>query len=1040
MRKHFKLLAFATALLTLAACADEDVMTPQQARDNSPESNAITFGAYSGKSRTTRAGATSGSNYMNTAKLKTQGFGVIAYYTAKDTYGQYRKASQTPTDIYKDEAARETGSSTNSTANDYFPNFMYNQKVIFSEVGKEVDGTTANNYDGNITGWAYTPIKYWPNENNNSDGQVDDLGDGGLTDGKATEGNNAGRVSFFAYAPWVELSETALTGRGITYINGSNKLTENDKGNLYKGDPYVTYEIPQNNEGFVDLLWGTQMKGTASENVVEDPTPGVKSEAENLVPWPENATLYKKEILKNYTMNADLTKQKTSGSVGFLFKHALGILGGSSETTTNEPKDKDYQWGFRVVLDNDKDGAIQGGLKGKETVVLIEYVKVDAISYADVDHDGVLDEDEKTNVVTSHVADFNLATGKWDIQYYDASVSSSSRMTRAPQGSSSTAVHQYQYIVPKTSGVDPLGKTVDSWNSFPTNAFYLNTTLHEVKTAPTATNGIFHAATSEEDTDKAWIGHSSHNGVLNTTKNLYDESADYDPLVFFPGTFPELTITVKYVVRTKDTNLSKGYSEVVQEITKKLTFEEAIQLNKKYNLLMHLGLTSVKFTAQVDDWDDLNDGNRDDDGTGTGTSIRITDDVYAPQNVGGGSMNDGITENITLDYSVAATSVAVSGLVSGQTYTINKTGNNWPTSGTGGAQLDVTYATTKTQNNNSSSAATFTAAGSTEIIYITGMPQSTSNKTYSIKVTGPYKDSSNDTQQGGEKTFTITKEAAPLVLTAHEAIIPANGTTINIDATTPNGTKVKIANATDVTITPSGGTINVDTDGLITITGLSANTSDYNVIYEFTVKSGEQTETIKVAQAPAVEKMYTFTSYSSKDATSKLSEGRVRFKAAKTLTIAGVSTPCNEVKVLYNSVTEFIGNTYYVIATEPVNETTRTQLYTADGKATGMWVTITYLSDTYSFKAYSASSGGTEWSTGKVKLTGNHKINVQNNWCQEVEVTENSVDGWVGNKYYVVVSAVTGTSRYRLWEDTGGAQLTGTSPAIYVAISDVESE
>ena len=99
MRKHFKLLAFATALLTLAACADEDVMTPQQARDNSPESNAITFGAYSGKSAT-RADVGGYTGSMTNDLLKGQtpstttltqelanksGFGVFAFYTGTDT-------------------------------------------------------------------------------------------------------------------------------------------------------------------------------------------------------------------------------------------------------------------------------------------------------------------------------------------------------------------------------------------------------------------------------------------------------------------------------------------------------------------------------------------------------------------------------------------------------------------------------------------------------------------------------------------------------------------------------------------------------------------------------------------------------------------------------------------------------------------------------------------------------------------------------------------------------------------------------------------
>ena len=83
-------------------------------------------------------------------------------------------------------------------------------------------------------------------------------------------------------------------------------------------------------------------------------------------------------------------------------------------------------------------------------------------------------------------------------------------------------------------------------------------------------------------------------------KNVYaTESA---PLLFLPGSKPSLKFTIEYVVRTKDTKLAKGYTEVWQRITKTVTFTSAVQLNKQYNIAMHLGLTSVKFNASVSAW------------------------------------------------------------------------------------------------------------------------------------------------------------------------------------------------------------------------------------------------------------------------------------------------------------------------------------------------------------------------------------------------------------------------------------------------------
>ena len=86
--------------------------------------------------------------------------------------------------------------------------------------------------------------------------------------------------------------------------------------------------------------------------------------------------------------------------------------------------------------------------------------------------------------------------------------------------------------------------------------------------------------------------------------NVYASAAnETQPILFIPGTRPELEVEIEYVVRTKDTKLANAYTEVTQKIKKTVTFGSAVEINKYYKLVIRLGLTSVKFDATVSDWD-----------------------------------------------------------------------------------------------------------------------------------------------------------------------------------------------------------------------------------------------------------------------------------------------------------------------------------------------------------------------------------------------------------------------------------------------------
>lgn len=176
-----------TALLLVTGCSKSEVVTTyeqevakqeyvkqqptQQEVNNSPV--PVVFDASIGEQATTRTVT------PEEALLRSNGFGVFAYYTDNGTYNP-------------------------STSK---PNFMYNQKVEWDDA------------------WKYTPIKYWPNEKGSEESE-------GRTD----------RLTFYAYSPHVPVvSQGAIQGEasGSTGLDGGIIAIS---GNDYAGGPYITYK------------------------------------------------------------------------------------------------------------------------------------------------------------------------------------------------------------------------------------------------------------------------------------------------------------------------------------------------------------------------------------------------------------------------------------------------------------------------------------------------------------------------------------------------------------------------------------------------------------------------------------------------------------------------------------------------------------------------------------------------------------------------------------------------------------------------------
>lgn len=159
MKKKLFLGLLAAAAVSFTACQKDEVISEV------PQDQAIEFGTYVGRDAMTKG------SIVELDEVETNGFGVYAYYTEESAFS-------TPSAL---------------------PNFMNNTQVTF-----------------NNTNWVYSPLKYWPNENNH-------------------------KISFFAYAPY-DANKT---------LSGTNY------------SPTITYKVDNDITKHTDILYA---------NAVEDQT------------------------------------------------------------------------------------------------------------------------------------------------------------------------------------------------------------------------------------------------------------------------------------------------------------------------------------------------------------------------------------------------------------------------------------------------------------------------------------------------------------------------------------------------------------------------------------------------------------------------------------------------------------------------------------------------------------------------------------------------------------------------------------------------
>ena len=572
----------ATAALALASCTNEVDFTQESLQAQNEVPTAVQFGTYLGRTATTRA--TQAQDYSSgpignaddatnsVVSLAKAQFGVFGYYTGAKNYR---------------ENYNTWGTGTWKTDNtNKYPNFMYNEHLIWSTSDP-------------ASMWIYSPVKYWPNGNDKANSASDPS--------NTAEQNAEAKVSFFAYAPYMEEGTTATTGTdipasvtakdvktpktitvsGSSVSNGIVAISDNTSPT----DVWVKYVMPVANENSaVDLLWGIRGQKKYQE------TDGTDNEVEHLT---------------DNIYNTDLTKQVTSERVKFLFKHALTKIGGVTATSTESVDGQPSSCAFKVVVDVDKNSDASAGQSAQttyfaedftnaKTLVTLKAVKIRDLASVVADNDVTEITSGTSNILKSGW--FDIESGTWSV-------------TNAEQGAT------YKVVAENSTTADA---------NLNDETYSLNVKIKEIGAKKYDVSGDGKAL---ESGNASWDTSANPVGVTTTATDVF-ANENVPGLLLIPGGSQDIYITVTYVVRTADPKLAAGFSEVEQTITNKVSLS-SLSSNKYYTIIMHLGLTSVKFAAVVADWASNNATEYDEDGNVVEPTTPTANEevIWLPSNV-----------------------------------------------------------------------------------------------------------------------------------------------------------------------------------------------------------------------------------------------------------------------------------------------------------------------------------------------------------------------------------------------------------------------
>ena len=303
-------------------------------------------------------------------------------------------------------------------------------------------------------------------------------------------------------------------------------------------------------------------------------------------------------------------------------------------------------------------------------------------------------------------------------------------------------------------------------------------------------------------------------GVTNTTVSLF---ASNQPFYVIPTGEP-LEIEIVYDVETADPNLATYLSDgsttgssIENKIKQTITWsnsESKFESGKGYELHLHLGMNSVKFDAEVKDWDD------------TGNNA----DVHLPSNLARYAAGTaGTAAAITLPYDQTDYSFVVNGLDPSESVTWTATGvtdnsSDAAATAAGEALGKITLADNNTVNN---------VAGSMKAEGATSSKEITLNVTQAYHPLGPGASGTD-----GSSDIALTSTATGIAW-ATDVADPSADITIIKD---PEGTSQTLTYIT----TPAA-------DGDFTLDGANAKIT----LYTAAVSGDKYKITIKAGDAPA---------------------------------------------------------------------------------------------------------------------------------------------------------------------------------------------
>ena len=572
-----KLFFFAVTAAMFAACSNDELAT-QNANLKSQEV-PVNFDVYAQRA-VTRAGLPGGvttgtpntygvtTSTLQTGRHKDAGFGVFAYFTNNGDYD----------------------------ANTSTPNFMYNEQVTY---------TTAT---GKLADWTYEPVKYWPNE----------FGD-------AAQSDDLDKVSFFAYAPWVNV--TATTGTPLTTGTTASAPTAPDvvpyapARVLISVAPYSTWsnvewEAQRVKYGITAFSDPSNITDAEKQTVL-DAVIGYDAAARTAYETYINTTLpnYRAAKLAYDIASAEqdqkinitqLTKNSATGDpmvkymVDFKPVTSVDLLWGvAADGTSYKGMDGKTVLPGSCFIDltkqNDVTGKVKWNFKHALAMLNVQICTVvdkatpgEGTTAIGTEGDGTVDN--KTKVWLRSITFGGIAT----------------------QG----ALNLHSEDVATVAAAVPIWKDYDGSRELT----FSEVTLYDgLKDGQEGTTTNLQKNEKPQGLNPALIQQDAlSTGVpINLTNLFYGQTdtwneADVTAPVYVIPSDEQMDITVVYDIETEDPNLvglladGKTHGSSIQNKIKKENIfgGTAIEAGKMYTVKIYLGIESVKFDVEVTDWAD----------------------------------------------------------------------------------------------------------------------------------------------------------------------------------------------------------------------------------------------------------------------------------------------------------------------------------------------------------------------------------------------------------------------------------------------------